>query len=642
MENIVADWDKRNGDVVFYEKEHLYKNIRYPYIKYTSVTTLISNYYEHFDKEFWSSYGAIKNIMGEKVFKSSGTQAMMLDIKQFKEKWLDMLGIIKDEFEKEKQNILDEWDRKNKEACEWGTEYHLQRENYFYTKDKFKIGNLIGDYETEFVCEKHNFDLSRENAILPEYLIHYSSKDGMVNLSGQIDLLVKRGNDIFIYDYKGLALDTPIPTIDGYKPMRKIKVGDIIFDGNGKQTKVKHVSKIHYNPCYKIKFDNNDEIICDHEHRWEVDFFRSKGNYKTKELTTDELYNIVNDNKKRGSYHIPKVKIFDELELEERDLPLDPYILGAWLGDGSKACGVITNVNKNFWKEVEKRGFKVSHDLNHGGDQAEMRTVYGISPILRSLGLINNKHIPEMYLRASKKQRLDLLRGLMDTDGYFNTTRNRFVMGTTQKWQAEDTAKLVATFGVKPTIIKCIKKCEGKEFNGFDVCFYMNDNPFLIRNQDININIQITSYSKCRNIISIEKIDMVPTKCLAVESEAHTYLAGYNLIKTHNTNAKGIDNKAFYDKKLRKTKKMKYPVNNLDDHTLNHYTLQLSLYAYMLQQINPNFNIKMLKLLHKAKDSEETEIEVPYLKDECKRIFIDTWKRNKIEYEKEILNNLKG
>lgn len=310
MDNIVADWDKRNGDVVFYEKEHLYKNIRYPYIKYTSVTTLISNYYEHFDKEFWSSYGAIKNIMGEKVFKSSGTQAMMLDIKQFKEKWLDMLGIIKDEFEKEKQNILDEWDRKNKEACEWGTEYHLQRENYFYTKDKFKIGNLIGDYETEFVCEKHNFDLSRENAILPEYLIHYSSKDGMVNLSGQIDLLVKRGNDIFIYDYK--------------------------------------------------------------------------------------------------------------------------------------------------------------------------------------------------------------------------------------------------------------------------------------------------------------------------------------------SNSKGIDSKAFYDKKLRKTKKMKYPVNNLDDHTLNHYTLQLSLYAYMLQQINPSFNIKMLKLLHKAKDSEETEIEVPYLKDECKRIFIDTWKRNKIEYEKEILNNLKG
>lgn len=310
MDNIVADWDKRNGDVVFYEKEHLYKNIRYPYIKYTSVTTLISNYYEHFDKEFWSSYGAIKNIMGEKVFKSSGTQAMMLDIKQFKEKWLDMLGITKDEFEKEKQNILDEWDRKNKEACEWGTEYHLQRENYFYTKDKFKIGNFIGDNETEFVCEKHNFDLNRENAILPEYLIHYSSKDGMVNLSGQIDLLIKRGNDIWIIDWK--------------------------------------------------------------------------------------------------------------------------------------------------------------------------------------------------------------------------------------------------------------------------------------------------------------------------------------------TNGKGIESKSFYDKKLRKTKKMKYPVNNLDDHTLNHYTLQLSLYAYMLQQINPNFNIKMLKLYHKAKDSEETEIEVPYLKDECKRIFVDTWKRNKIEYEKEILNNLKG
>ena len=82
-------------------------------------------------------------------------------------------------------------------------------------------------------------------------------------------------------------------------------------------------------------------------------------------------------------------------------------------------------------------------------------------------------------------------------------------------------------------------------------------------------------------------------------------------IYDHKTNSKGIDSKAFYDKKLRKTKKMKYPVNNLDDHTLNHYTLQLSWYAYMLQQINPNFNIKMLKLLPKATDSDETEIEVP-------------------------------
>lgn len=66
----------------------------------------------------------------------------------------------------------------------------------------------------------------------------------------------------------------------------------------------------------------------------------------------------------------------------------------------------------------------------------------------------------------------------------------------------------------------------------------------------------------------------------------------------------------------------------------------MSLYAYMLQQINPNFNIKMLKLFHKAKDSKEIGIEVPYLKNECKKIFIDTWKRNKIQYESEILNNL--
>lgn len=632
-------WDKKNGDIVFYEKEHLYQNVKYPHIKYTSVTSIIEKYHEPFDKDFWSSYGAIKNIMTESIFKKSGTQAMFLDLKKFKYEWLMMLGISKEDFEAEKLNILATWEQRNKEACEYGTQYHLERELEFYKNPKIKLTEYIGD-ETEFVCERHNWDLNRENAVLPEYLVYYSSKDGLINIAGQIDLVVKKGNDIFILDFKGLALDTPIATNIGFKLMKDINVGDIIFDGNGKQTKVKHVSDIHYNPCYKIKFDNNDEIICDHEHKWEIDFYRSKGVYETQEFKTDELYGLLNKNKGKGSYYIPKIKIFDDLDLNENDLPLDPYILGAWLGDGSKSCGIITNVNPNFWKEVKKRGFKVSHDLSNGREHAEMRTIYNISPILRSLNLINNKHIPDIYLRASKRQRLDLLRGLMDTDGYFNPGRNRFVMGTTQEWQAIDTAKLVATFGVKPTIMKCTKVCGKKKIKGWDTCFFMEDNPFLIRNQEIKATLKTKSYYKFRNIISIEKIDTVPTKCLAVESEAHTYLAGYNMIKTHNTNAKGIESKAYYDPKLKRTKRMYHPIFHIDDTTMNHYALQLSIYAFMLQRINPDFNIKLLKLLHKAKGEKEKSYVVPYMKKECEALFFDIWKNNKINREKQILNEL--
>ena len=61
-----------------------------------------------------------------------------------------------------------------------------------------------------------------------------------------------------------------------------------------------------------------------------------------------------------------------------------------------------------------------------------MRTILNIRGELNNLNLLKNKHIPDMYLRASHEQRLDLLRGFMDTDGYFNKTRKRFVMATTQ------------------------------------------------------------------------------------------------------------------------------------------------------------------------------------------------------------------
>ena len=52
--------------------------------------------------------------------------------------------------------------------------------------------------------------------------------------------------------------------------MKDLKVNDEVFDGDGFITTIKNVSNIHYNPCYKITFDTNESIICDHEHRWEV------------------------------------------------------------------------------------------------------------------------------------------------------------------------------------------------------------------------------------------------------------------------------------------------------------------------------------------------------------------------------------
>lgn len=79
---------------------------------------------------------------------------------------------------------------------------------------------------------------------------------------------------------------------------------------------------------------------------------------------------------------------------------------------------------------------------------------------------------------------------------------------------------------------------------------------------------------------------------------------------------KEIKQKSFYDNKTRTSQKMKYPLNNLDDANYWHYTLQLSTYAWMVQKLNPEFEIEDLVLVHFDHNDNMTVYHLPYLKDE--------------------------
>ena len=196
--------DKVNDEVCFNEESHKYWNTKYRDLDYISITTLIGKYHEKFDENFWSSYKAIERIVGEAVFKNMSIRGMLLDIKKWEDKYIDMIDIDKELFFKTKEEIKQEYDKKRTEACEKGTAYHLMRENQWYEKPKMKITEYI-DSDIEFECEKHNWDLNRENVILPEYLIYFSTPDMVISLAGQIDLLVKQGNNLFVLDYKSNA-----------------------------------------------------------------------------------------------------------------------------------------------------------------------------------------------------------------------------------------------------------------------------------------------------------------------------------------------------------------------------------------------------------------------------------------------------
>jgi hypothetical protein len=324
------------------------------------------------------------------------------------------------------------------------------------------------------------------------------------------------------------------------------------------------------------------------------------------------------------------------INCEEKKLPIDPYILGVWLGDGSKATGIITQAKGSpVWDEIVRRGYNISENDQHNPDKenTEMRTIYGLRTELKKLNLLQNKHIPDIYQRASFNQRLDLLRGFMDTDGYFHAKRKRFVMSTGQEWQRDSLIQLLATFGIKTTTFEVIKKCNEKEFIAWDVCFSTDlFNPFLTRNQDIE-QVGKQNNRSFRNIESVELVETVPTQCLEVDSPSHTFLCTEEMIVTHNTN-KEIKTKSFYDKNKKTSEKMKYPLNNLDDVNYWHYTLQLSTYAWMIQKLNPDFEIEDLVMIHFDHSDNMTVYHLPYLKEEVVKMLAYYKKESQLKENK--------
>jgi hypothetical protein len=506
-----------------------------------------------------------------------------------------------------------EWKKRADIACERGTKFHLEQEEKVMSMYKGMDKIVCPTDEKDPTIKYSLSTLKLKDGVYPE-LIVWNNK---AMIAGQADLVIIKNNTISVLDYKGLALDTPILTLEGWSEMGKLKIGDIVYDKDGNQTTIKHVSNVHNNPCYKLTFDTNDTLTADHEHKWVIDFWEKKGKYKTVEMTTEELYlhceKSRKNKKNRSVPSIPRIKCIPSLQnKKEIDLPLDPYVLGLWLGDGSTSCGIISNKNEKIWNELEKRGFKTSQDLNRNQNRSEMRTVYGIRNYLKSANLLNNKHIPDIYYQSSYEQRLDLLRGFMDADGHFNKTRKRFVMVTTQEWQAKEVSSLISSLGWKPTIVKADTKCTNckdpdKKIKSFHITFSANKNPFLIRNKECMDNIRFNkSYTSHRQLKSIEKIKTVPTICIAVDSPSKTYLAGRNFIATHNTNKKiEIEPYIKWDGSF---DRFKPPISHIPDTTGEKYFLQLNLYAYMIKKHNPSFTVGELRLRHIEFDENDNPL----------------------------------
>ena len=195
--------DKQNQNVCYNDEKHMYWDENGVYV---SVTTLIGKFCQDFDKDFWSGYKALEKMLSAEEFKAEKSQLLnthKIDVEYF----CNMYGFTRNDYNKAQQDILDEWQKTNAESCERGSKIHAELEGNYTSKKqcelrKFGLGGKF-EVNTNDSLMQHNQDLlDIEKGVFPEYMIYRKSEDGKFRLAGQIDLLIKDGNDIYIIDYK--------------------------------------------------------------------------------------------------------------------------------------------------------------------------------------------------------------------------------------------------------------------------------------------------------------------------------------------------------------------------------------------------------------------------------------------------------
>ena len=339
---------------------------------------------------------------------------------------------------------------------------------------------------------------------------------------------------------KALDLNTEIPLFNGdFKLLKDVGVGDVLIDERGNPTTVVAVSPVFNDKiCYRIKFDNQYETIASEDHLWTMS--STKHHFTNKILTTSELFDIFNS--KTANHGRPFINIIDCVEYDKKDLLIPPYILGVWLGDGSSSAGCIAsslddapNTINNIKKSIEKNKKKYSISELYVYDNTKncgVFTVCGLRTDLRKLGLFKNKHIPEDYLKASKYQRIQLLRGLMDTDGSV-TKKGDCEFYQKDKDIIDSVIILLSSLGIKT-------RCRTKFLKG--VKYYtvkFSTKKFYVFNLRRKRERQKLLKSHIKNtrvyLSEMNVVDCVPCKCIVVDSPSHLFLIGKQMIPTHNS-----------------------------------------------------------------------------------------------------------
>lgn len=371
---------------------------------------------------------------------------------------------------------------------------------------------------------------------------------------------------------KAVSLDTLVVTPTGYVPMADVRVGDQVLTPEGQPTTVMWKSETHLDATgtYRVFFEDGTTVVCGGAHEWvtstaddrrraarqnpeararrqatrtDAKRTRSPRPHKrnltstpivAQRRTTVEIASslVVMRGKPHNNH---AVRVSDPWVLPEQPLPIPPYTFGVWLGDGDTIGGAVTTPDREVIAGVEADGYAV-----HRVPSGPLRwRVEGLTTQLAAMGLAYDqvKAVPEVYLWGSEAQRLALLQGLMDTDGYCEQSGS-VEFCNTNKEIAEAVRHLAVSLGIKACLYEGRATLYGKDCGPKYRVMWTSDVPvFRLPRKAARLKPAATlrGTQHRRFVVGVERIDDVPVQCIEVASEGHEYLVTRAGVPTHNS-----------------------------------------------------------------------------------------------------------
>lgn len=379
---------------------------------------------------------------------------------------------------------------------------------------------------------------------------------------------------------KMLRLDEPVPTPSGWTTVGDLRVGDAVFGRDGRVTTVAQLFAVELDgEAYRFTFDDGTEIEACADHAW-LTFDARELSALTK---TDPAWRSARRSKRpsratgrrsaiftlavsernrrvptpvrpvpagtvrtteqivatlrvgrRANHAIP---VADAIDLPEALLPVDPYVLGVWLGDGTSRAGSVTSDCKNGDQVFLREQF-----ANVGWPTSDRKdpitfAIHGLVTVLRKMGVLANKHIPPAYLRGSQAQRLALLQGLMDTDGTVCSSGSVEFTNTNYRL-AIAVHEIVMSLGWKGRLIEGRATIDGRDVGPkWDLKWTPSAHVFRLPRKRSAQKLATRRTTRFRYVVKAERVPSSPMRCLRVSGADHMFLVGRSFLPTHNSDA---------------------------------------------------------------------------------------------------------